>query len=133
MVFKIVLNYTITRGADNENRPLRHVSPDFGAAHLIYQFKKLKADYYFRFNQGFTNSQLSPSEQNKTHIYALDYLGIPYLPAFYTMNFTLQYRLMKTMLLKAGVENILDLGYRPYSSGISAYGRNFIFGIKTDF
>jgi len=32
--------------------------------------------------------------------------------------------------LTTGVENILDLRYRPYSSGIAAPGRNFIFSAR---
>jgi hemoglobin/transferrin/lactoferrin receptor protein len=40
------------------------------------------------------------------------------------------YKFGDNFILTAGVENILDIRYRPYSSGIVAPGRNFIVGIK---
>ncbi|MCB0298058.1 MAG: TonB-dependent receptor, partial [Calditrichaeota bacterium] len=32
-----------------------------------------------------------------------------------------------------GIENLLDLRYRPYSSGIAAAGRNVIVGLRAGF
>ena len=72
-------------------------------------------------------------ELGKTEFYALDVNGEPYSPAWYTLNFKTMYRVNETLLLTAGLENITDQRYRPYSSGISAPGRNFIIGVKAKF
>ncbi|MFQ3215200.1 MAG: hemoglobin/transferrin/lactoferrin receptor protein, partial [Marivirga sp.] len=48
-------------------------------------------------------------------------------------NFKAQYLLNKYFTVNAGVENITDQRYRPYSAGISAAGRSFIFSIKASF
>ena len=130
---KIRFNHTLTRGEDNQERPIRHVSPDFGSVHLIYHQKKIMADFFIRYNVRFSNDQIAPSEQSKTHIYALNSEGNPYVPSFKTINFLIQYKLNKSVQITTGIENILDVGYRPYSSGISAAGRNFKIGVKSHF
>ncbi len=129
--FKV--NYTHTEGRDNKDRPLRHVSPNFGGIHLIFQKKKLMMDLYSRYNFGFENEEIASSEQSKTHMYALDGNGNVYVPAFMTLNFMANYRMNKTFEFTGGVENITDVGYRTYSSGISAPGINFKLGIKSHF
>jgi len=131
--FKIKYNHTLTRGMDNQERPVRHVSPDFGAIHFIYHQKKVMADFFIRYNVQFKNNRLAPSELNKSHIYASNEQGELYVPSFNTVNFLIQYTLNRTMQFMTGIENILDIGYRPYSSGISAPGRNFKIGVKSRF
>jgi hemoglobin/transferrin/lactoferrin receptor protein len=37
---------------------------------------------------------------------------------------------VKWVVVNAGIENILDNRYRPYSSGIVAPGRNFIISLR---
>jgi hemoglobin/transferrin/lactoferrin receptor protein len=32
--------------------------------------------------------------------------------------------------INAAIENILDVRYRPYSSGIASAGRNFVFSLR---
>ena len=40
------------------------------------------------------------------------------------------YSLAKFLILNAGIENILEKLYRPYSSGITAAGRNIVAAIR---
>ena len=77
-----------------------------------------------------SNEDLSPSEQDKEFIYATDEDGLPYSPGWYTFNFKVSYKPINTLTLVLGVENILDVRYRPYSSGIVAPGRNVIFSAR---
>ena len=53
--------------------------------------------------------------------------------AWMTYNFYGDYQLNERFSINFAVENILDLHYRPFSSGVSAAGRNFIFGIRGKF
>jgi hemoglobin/transferrin/lactoferrin receptor protein len=59
-------------------------------------------------------------------LYAADQNGNPYAPKWYTLNFSAQYKYSKSLQLNATLENITDRRYRPYSSGLSAPGRNLI-------
>ena len=63
-------------------------------------------------------------EKGKREIYALDANGNVYSPGWITLNLRLSYMVLKGLYLNVGVENVTDVRYRPYSSGISAPGRN---------
>jgi outer membrane receptor protein involved in Fe transport len=39
----------------------------------------------------------------------------------------------ETLTLQFAVENILDVHYMQFASGISGTGRNFMFSLKADF
>ncbi len=127
---KTNLKYNITEGETDEGKPIRHVAPTFGRAHLIYETERFKADFYTIYNGSIENENLAPSEQSKTHIYALNDDREPYTPSWYTLNLKVGYQLIDELKIQAGVENILDHRYRPYSSGISGPGRNFIITLR---
>ncbi|HRX97492.1 MAG TPA: TonB-dependent receptor, partial [Bacteroidales bacterium] len=59
--------------------------------------------------------------------------GNPWSPSWYTINFKAMYQLTDLISLSAGLENITDQRYRPYSSGIVAPGRNFIISVRATF
>ena len=84
-------------------------------------------------SDGFSFDDLPPSEQAKTAIYAKDANGDPYAPSWCTLNLNGSYQVNKVLLVSAGVENITDQRYRPYSSGISSPGRNFTVGLRASF
>ena len=117
--FKGTLNYT--DGEDLEDGlPLRHVAPLFGQLALNYKKEKWQASIFSDFNGSIAFEDLAPSEQNKTDFYTAD--GSL---SWITLNARASYRLWNNLYLQAALENITDLHYRPYSSGISAAGRNF--------
>jgi hemoglobin/transferrin/lactoferrin receptor protein len=72
-------------------------------------------------------------ESGKDEIYAKDANGNNYAPAWYTLNFKALYQFTDIFSLSAGVENITDQRYRPYSSGLSGAGRNYIISLKASF
>lgn len=116
--------------------PLRHAAPAFGSAHFSYQYKKMKFDFYMMYNDKMTHEQLALTERVNTS-YARDYSQDPkgraYADSWYTLNFKAAFFLNQNIVVMAGVENITDRLYRPYSSGISAPGRNFIVSLKAKF
>jgi len=115
---------------DGSTAPLRHASPLFGAAHITYTRNRFKADVYAVYNGEVSNARLAPEEQGKDYLYARDENGNPYSPSWVTLNFKALYQLTNYLLLSAGVENITDQRYRPYSSGIVAPGRNYILCLR---
>jgi hemoglobin/transferrin/lactoferrin receptor protein len=111
---------TYTDGEDlSEQVPLRHTPPLFGKSTLKYQAKGLKGELFVIFNGAKEWEELAPSEQAKTHLYT----SAGSL-TWHTWNIRLSYQFNKHLQLNAGLENIFDKHYRPYSSGISAAGRN---------
>jgi hemoglobin/transferrin/lactoferrin receptor protein len=59
--------------------------------------------------------------------------GTPYSPGWFTLNVKGQYQLSNALTVNAGLENITDLRYRPYSSGIVAPGRNVVVSAQWSF
>ncbi|MFT7666547.1 MAG: hemoglobin/transferrin/lactoferrin receptor protein [Patiriisocius sp.] len=127
---QLTSQYNVTKGfADDEQgnkEALRHAAPQFGNTHLIYKKGNLTFDAFVVYNGKFDFEDLAPSQQNNTFLYASDKNGNPFAPEWYTLNFGAQYKYSKSLQLNATLENITDQRYRPYSSGISAAGRNLI-------
>jgi len=119
--------------ANGELSPSRHAAPWFGSTHLTYKKKKVLLDLNAEYSGGKTYDQLPINEQKKGYIYAIDANGNPYSPSWMIANLKAQYSITKHTSVTAGVENILDLGYKTYSSGLVAPGRNFIISLKGTF
>lgn len=113
--------------------PLRHAPPLFGSTHLVYERKKFKFDLYGLYNAKMDYEDLALSERADNEPYAKDVNGLPFVPGWYTLNFKAAWFINKNLVLNAGVENMTDQLYRPYASGISAPGRNFIVALRARF
>lgn len=133
---KLRSQYNIIGGTEDNNGvevPVRHVAPNFGRTHLIWEKDKLSFDAYLVYNNELSFNQLAPSELSKDYLYAKDSNGNPYSPSWYTFNLRAQYQYKDKLTLTGSLENITDQRYRPYSSGISAAGRNLIIAIQYAF
>jgi hemoglobin/transferrin/lactoferrin receptor protein len=115
----------------DEDVPLRHAPPFYGNTHLKIKVRKCRVDVYALWNGEISNSNLAPSEQAKTFIYATDKNGKPYSPSWYTLNIKTSYQLKSYLTVTAGWENITNQRYRTYSSGIVSPGSNFILSLRT--
>jgi hemoglobin/transferrin/lactoferrin receptor protein len=118
---------------DGSTSPLRHAAPLFGDIHLTFTGRRFRADLYGIYNGEIAYEDLATEERGKDYMYALDGNGNPYSPDWYTFNFKMWYQLTNLLQLGAGVENITDQRYRPYSSGLVAAGRNFIASLNFTF
>jgi len=115
---------------DGSTSPSRHAAPVFGTSKITYAAEKLNMQIYAVYSGKKTYEQLPVEEQGKTEIYAVDDNGNPWSPSWYTLNFKAMYQLTDNFSISAGLENITDQRYRPYSSGIVAPGRNFIISVR---
>lgn len=125
--------YNIIGGTEVEGNvevPVRHVAPNFGNTHLVWNSDNLKLDFFANYNSELSFYQLAPSETEKDYIYALDANGNPYSPSWYTLNLRTQYQVTNSTSVTASLENITDQRYKTYSSGIAAAGRNFVVSLK---
>ena len=110
--------------------PLRHSPPFFGTSHLVFKIQKFTVDFSVDYNSKIEAEDLAPSEVEKPYMYALTTDGKPYQPEWYTLHLKTQWAINKIFTANFGIENLTDQLYRPYSSGISAAGRNFIGSLK---
>ena len=124
---------TYIKGKDDRGYSLRHVPPVYGDAALTYQKGKLNLTLDAAFNGQINYARLAPSERDKAFMYAKDENGQPYAPAWWTINFKGNYAFNKHFLLTSGIENMMNYRYRPYTSGISAPGINFIIALRFTF
>lgn len=118
---------------DGTTSPLRHAAPWFGITHLTYTYSKLTIDLYAMYNGEVSFEDLPEEERGKAYIYAQDASGNPYSPSWYTLNLKAGCQLNDNLSVFAGVENITNQRYRPYSSGLVAPGRNFLLTLKATF
>ncbi|HNX43250.1 MAG TPA: TonB-dependent receptor [Bacteroidales bacterium] len=129
------LNYQVGEEEldDGTTSPLRHAAPLYGISRLSYNTGKLSMEIYAVYQGERKFEDLPQEEQSKDEIYAKDADGNNYSPAWYTLNFKAMYPFTDRLSVSAGIENITDQRYRPYSSGISGAGRNFVFSLKASF
>lgn len=130
--FQITSQYSLTKGRQKDSRnfdaPVRHVTPEFGNIHLIWKSDKISLDGFLNYNGILRHDNISHELSN--HLFAQDQNGNPISPAWYTLNLRSQFKFSDTISFIGSIENILNEGYRPYASGISAPGANFIFAIS---
>lgn len=128
-------NYQVGREEidDGTTSPSRHAPPWFGISRLIYTVNKLNMQFYAVYSGEKKFEDLPFEEKGKTEIYAIDKNGDPWSPGWYTLNFKAMYQITDNFSVSAGIENLTDQRYRPYSSGIVAPGRNFVLSLKAGF
>ncbi|HRG32115.1 MAG TPA: TonB-dependent receptor [Saprospiraceae bacterium] len=113
--------------------PIRHAPPTYGVSRISYSTQNLMVQLYTIYSAERKFEDLPLEEQTKTEIYAIDKNGKPWSPGWYTLNFKAMCRIHENLSVSAGVENITDQRYRPYSSGIVAPGRNVVLSLKASF
>jgi len=135
LVFTSDLNYQYGREVmeDGTKSPSRHAPPFFGVNRLQYRREKwtLELNTFFQGEMSFEN--LPIEERFKDEIYARDANGNNFSPAWYTLNFKSMYIYSPRYTFNFGIENITHQRYRPYSSGISGPGLNFVTSVMISF
>ena len=122
-------SHNFTKGQDlSADTPLEHIPPQFGKIAFTYSGEKINTSLYSFYNfrkklsdyaPGGDNIDLTPNEAGT--------------PPWWTLNFRMGYKCYDNLTLQGAVENILDVHYRQFSSGISAPGRSFMVSLKADF
>jgi len=126
---KLDAEITYTYGKINADSalPMDHIPPVFGRIGLQYQYKRFNCNIWSIFN-----GEKALKDYNLDGEDNFQYANSNGLPAWYTLNGQMGCFVdsKKRIHLNAGIENILDINYRTFSSGISAPGRNFKLGIS---
>ncbi len=122
------LNVNEGRELDNDE-PLRHSTPVFGRTSVQYQKKAWTCEVFSDYNATKSADNIPDAEIiDKPHLYT-----DTGSPGWYTLNLRLGYAPLPYLTVQGGVENIMDKHYRPYSSGISASGRNIYLTLRSSF
>lgn len=127
VILKATLN--ITKGRNlSDDVPLGHIPPVFGRVSMAYDYKKFRFESYIYYNGWKFTDTFSPyGEDNESEATMFGF------PAWWTLNISSSYRINDFLTAQFAIENILDQFYKPYASGVSAPGRNFIFSLRTYF
>jgi hemoglobin/transferrin/lactoferrin receptor protein len=137
MGFGLMSDFNYQKGEeeldDGTTSPSRHAAPWYGNTRLTWTNGALRMQFYSEYSGEKRNEDLPEEEKSKTEIYAVDKNGNPWSPGWITVNYQLSYKFTSGFMLAAGLENITDLRYKTYSSGIVAPGRNFVLSARFDF
>jgi len=123
--------YTYTKGTYNDgvkDMPLDHIPPSYGRIGLKHGTAKLNAELFSVFN-GWKHIADYNLNGEDNEIYATK----DGMPSWLTLNFSTYYAPTKSISVGFQIENITDLNYRYFASGISAVGRNYVLSCKYAF
>ena len=126
---KINGSITYTKGESTDtNLPLSSIPPIFGDSEVLFAKNRFEIALNFRFNgskelneynlvEGIDNIEQSPFNTSTQ-----EYLGTP---SWNTFNFYSKHKISKDLSLQVNIDNIFDIHYKEFASGISSAGRNF--------
>ena len=122
--FKGTVN--LTQGWNTtDDVPLGHIPPIFGRTSVKYNMKNNFTELYVDYNGWKNIEDMSPYEEDN------DSEGTEYgFPGWYTVNIKSSFQLNPLIQLQVAIENLLDSFYKPFASGVSAPGRNFILTLR---
>jgi hemoglobin/transferrin/lactoferrin receptor protein len=118
---------------DGSTAPLRHAAPWFSTAQLEWSGRDLRLALIAHYHAEVPFEDMPPSETAEAYLYALDEDGNPYSPAWYRLDVRLLWQASDAFRLSAGIENLTDQRYQPFSSGLPAAGLNGVVGLRYAF
>lgn len=113
-------------GDSRKTSPLDHIPPTYGRVGARWHTAGGSVEGFLLFN-GKKRLEAYNLEGEDNYQYAPRY-G---MPAWLTLNLRGGYRFGKHLTVQAGIDNILDMQYRAFASGINAPGRNFWLTLRT--
>ncbi|MCX7696181.1 MAG: TonB-dependent receptor plug domain-containing protein [Bacteroidales bacterium] len=126
MFAKTYLTYTYGR-VDKET-PLDHIPPVYGMTEFSYRKNKFTGMFYIRYSGWKRLKDYSQSGEDN-----LQYATPWGMPGWHTLNVKAIYDLLPNLTFSIALENIMDVHYRKFASGISSPGRNLILSFRAKF
>jgi hemoglobin/transferrin/lactoferrin receptor protein len=132
----LAATYSYTKGrysnedvnGTNSEKPLDHIPPTYGRIGLKHELKMFSAELFTVFN-GWKHIQDYSISGEDNQIYATQ----DGMPGWQIWNINTSYQPNKKINLSFQIENLADLNYRYFASGISALGRNYVVQARFSF
>jgi hemoglobin/transferrin/lactoferrin receptor protein len=112
----------------NAEKPLDHIPPTYGRVGIKQDVKKFSAELFTVFN-GWKRMKDYNLNGEDNEIYATK----DGMPAWQIWNINTNYQASNKLSFSFQIENIADLNYRYFASGISALGRNYVVQARYSF
>ena len=135
--FSIEGNFSYIRAGKSEKySPLPSISPVFGSILLKYQKDIWLTTLNFQFSGSKNPNTYSEGGEDGLEETPLlsETLGLfAGTPAWNDLSFLAQYNWKENIQFRLGLDNIFDIHYRTFASGVSAPGRNIKIGVNMSF
>jgi hemoglobin/transferrin/lactoferrin receptor protein len=129
-LWKLSWKATYSYGINQEDgSPLPNIPPFYTRLALSQNKKIFRHSLYALLNGWKRDNRYAPLSFQELGQYATP-LG---MPAWFTLNYTIEVKPNERVTFLGSVKNILDMHYRGYASGINGPGRNFILSVKYAF
>lgn len=116
------------KSLSSDSLPLAHIPPFSVRGNISYTFKdQSKLSFYSNFNDWKRAEDFDVNGVDN-----LEEATVDGTPSWITFNTTYSKK-FKSLLVSISCENILDVHYKTFASGISASGRNFILNLQAQF
>jgi hemoglobin/transferrin/lactoferrin receptor protein len=112
----------------NAEKPLDHIPPTYGRIGLKHDINKFSAELFTVFN-GWKHIEDYSISGEDNQIYATP----DGMPGWQIWNINTSFQPSKKINFSFQIENIDDLNYRYFASGISALGRNYVVQARYSF
>jgi hemoglobin/transferrin/lactoferrin receptor protein len=109
-------------------QPLDHIAPMYGRTAAFLNYKKWYAEASVVYSAPKLLNEYSPSGEDN-----LQYATEVGMPGWYTLNAKLGYSFNKYLRVQVALDNIMDIKYRTFGSGVSAAGRNIMVTLRSNF
>lgn len=108
--------------------PLDHIPPFYGKVSINQSFKKGNASIYSLFNGWKKIKDYNPNGEDNQQ-----YATPEGMPSWFTINAKFEFNMGKQWQTQIALENIFDVNYRYFASGISAPGKNLSLALRKSF
>jgi len=125
--FSSIGNYT--KGETAKNLPLAHIPPFNVNTFLEYNITKNKSLVFYVFY----NAWKKKADFDIAGVDNLDEATLDGTPSWTTFNLKYLHKIDDSVSFSVGIENISDIHYKTFASGISANGRNLILSLQSNF
>ncbi|NNE14154.1 MAG: TonB-dependent receptor [Saprospiraceae bacterium] len=113
-----------SKDEDGNISPLAHIPPTFGNAYINCDYKIFQVSLLWKYNAWKRIEDFGGSVDNP------DLATIDGSPSWHTFNINSLFKIQRNVDLGLSLNNIFDIHYRPFSSGLSAPGRHVVFSIR---
>jgi hemoglobin/transferrin/lactoferrin receptor protein len=100
----------------------------YGRTAAFLNYKKWYAEASVVYSAPKLLNEYSPSGEDN-----LQYATEVGMPGWYTLNAKLGYSFNKYLRVQVALDNIMDIKYRTFGSGVSAAGRNIMVTLRSNF